>query len=55
MSRVGKQPISVPTQVTIKVADDRSILVEGPKGKLTWKLPEGVKLEQERYRSHHHS
>ncbi len=47
MSRVGKQPISVPTQVTIKVADDRSILVEGPKGKLTWKLPEGVKLEQE--------
>jgi large subunit ribosomal protein L6 len=47
MSRVGKQPISVPTQVTIKVADDRSILVEGPKGRLTWKLPEGVKLEQE--------
>lgn len=47
MSRVGKQPISIPDKVTIKVADDRSILVEGPKGKLSWKLPVGVKLDQE--------
>jgi large subunit ribosomal protein L6 len=47
MSRVGKQPISIPDKVTIKVSDDRSILVEGPKGKLSWKLPVGVKLDQE--------
>lgn len=47
MSRVGKQPISIPAKVTIKVAEDRSILVEGPKGKLSWKLPEGVKLDQD--------
>lgn len=47
MSRVGKQPISIPDKVTVKVGDDRSILVEGPKGKLTWSLPEGVKLEQD--------
>lgn len=47
MSRVGKQPISIPDKVTIKVAADRSILVEGPKGKLSWKLPEGVQLNQD--------
>lgn len=47
MSRVGKQPISIPAKVTIQVAADRSILVEGPKGKLSWKLPDGVKLEQD--------
>jgi len=47
MSRVGKQPISIPEKVTIQVAEDRSILVEGPKGKLSWKLPEGVKLDQD--------
>jgi large subunit ribosomal protein L6 len=46
MSRVGKQPISIPDKVTLKVGADRSIQVEGPKGKLTWSLPEGVKLEE---------
>jgi large subunit ribosomal protein L6 len=47
MSRVGKQPISIPDKVTIKVAEDRSVLIEGPKGKLSWKLPEGVNLDQD--------
>lgn len=47
MSRVGKQPIPLPDKVTIKVAQDRAVLVEGPKGKLAWKLPEGVTLTQE--------
>jgi large subunit ribosomal protein L6 len=42
MSRVGKQPVAVPAGVKIKVGDDRSILVEGPKGKLTGKVPAGI-------------
>ena len=47
MSRVGKQPITLPDKVSVKVAADRSILVEGPKGKLNWILPEGIKLATE--------
>ncbi|HCN79091.1 MAG TPA: 50S ribosomal protein L6 [Verrucomicrobiales bacterium] len=45
MSRVGKQPISLPGKVSVKIGDDRSVLVEGPKGKLSWTLPQGVKVE----------
>lgn len=45
MSRVGKQPIQLPEKVSIKVGDDRSVLVEGPKGKLNWTLPVGVDVE----------
>ena len=47
MSRVGKQPISLPDKVSVKVGADRSVVVEGPKGKLTWTLPEGIKLATE--------
>ncbi|MCB1224993.1 MAG: 50S ribosomal protein L6 [Verrucomicrobiales bacterium] len=47
MSRVGKSPITVPDKVSIKVQDDRSISVEGPKGKLAWSLPENLIVEQE--------
>ncbi len=45
MSRVGKQPIPLPDKVTVKIGDDRSVLVEGPKGKLTWTLPTGINVE----------
>ena len=44
MSRVGKQIISIPDKVTIKVGDDRSVHVKGPKGELGWTLPLGVKV-----------
>jgi large subunit ribosomal protein L6 len=47
MSRVGKQPITIPDKVSIKVGADRSVLVEGPKGKLTWTLPDGVQVATE--------
>ena len=42
MSRVGKQIISIPDKVTIKVGADRSVQVKGPKGELGWTLPLGV-------------
>lgn len=47
MSRVGKQPITLPAKVSLKVGDDRSVQVEGPKGKLSYTLPEGINLKQE--------
>jgi large subunit ribosomal protein L6 len=47
MSRVGKQPITLPAKVSLKVGGDRSVQVEGPKGKLSYTLPEGIVLKQE--------
>ncbi|MCH8241013.1 MAG: 50S ribosomal protein L6 [Planctomycetes bacterium] len=38
MSRVGKQPITVPGGVTVKVAG-RMVSVSGPKGQLSWEHP----------------
>jgi len=38
MSRIGKQPISIPPKVKVEVKGQQ-VLVEGPKGKLNWELP----------------
>lgn len=35
MSRIGKKPVAVPKGVKVAVAD-RTVSVEGPKGKLAW-------------------
>lgn len=35
MSRIGKKPIPVPDGVTVAISD-RTVRVEGPKGKLSW-------------------
>ena len=35
MSRIGKQPVVIPSGVTITVSKDNSITVKGPKGELT--------------------
>lgn len=47
MSRIGKQTISVPDKVKVSLSDDSTVSVEGPKGKLEWRLPEGISLTQE--------
>jgi large subunit ribosomal protein L6 len=47
MSRVGKLPISIPDKVAIKVGDDRSVNVKGPKGELNWILPRGVTVNSD--------
>jgi large subunit ribosomal protein L6 len=38
MSRVGKQPIPVPSEVMVEV-EDRDISVSGPKGRSSWRFP----------------
>ena len=38
MSRIGKQPITIPPKVKVQV-NGQQVLVEGPKGKLNWQLP----------------
>ena len=46
MSRIGKQPISIPAKVKVEVKGQQ-VFVEGPKGKLNWQLPRrtGAKVE----------
>jgi large subunit ribosomal protein L6 len=46
MSRVGLKPISLPEKVAVKL-DGRTVVVEGPKGKLDFNLPEGISLKNE--------
>ena len=42
MSRIGKKPIELPEKVSVKIASNGAVNVEGPKGKLSWTLPSGV-------------
>jgi large subunit ribosomal protein L6 len=41
MSRIGKQPVSIPAKVKVEVKG-RQVLVEGPKGKLLQAIPARV-------------
>ena len=45
MSRVGRQIIQLPAKVAVKIGSDRNVSVEGPKGKLSWPLPEGIDVK----------
>ena len=44
MSRIGKQPIAVPSTVKVEVKGQK-VFVEGPKGKLDWELPRRTSLK----------
>ncbi|MHB1907082.1 MAG: 50S ribosomal protein L6, partial [Acidimicrobiales bacterium] len=46
MSRIGRNPITVPAGVTVEVATD-AITVTGPNGTMTRVLPAGVAVERE--------
>ena len=46
MSRIGRNPITVPSSVTVSVADG-IVSVKGPNGSMTRILPEGITLHQE--------
>jgi len=45
MSRIGNKPIPLPSGVKIAVAGDK-IDVQGPKGKLSFAVPQGISFEQ---------
>ena len=47
MSRIGKQPIAIPPKVKVEVKGQK-VFVEGPKGKLDWKLPRRTSLKVEK-------
>jgi len=44
MSKIGKIPIDIPSNVNIKVDNDK-IIAEGPKGKLNLKFSHGISIE----------
>ena len=44
MSRIGKQPVTIPAGVKVKIADGK-VFVEGPKGKLELATHRNVKVE----------
>ncbi|MBI2756126.1 MAG: 50S ribosomal protein L6 [Chloroflexi bacterium] len=46
MSRIGKQPITVPSSVTLDVAGDE-VRVKGPKGELSRRIPPAITLRRE--------
>ncbi len=46
MSRIGKQPVTIPEKVEIKI-NNRVIDVKGPKGQLSFTHHEGVTVAQE--------
>ena len=44
MSRVGKAPIEIPTQVEVTVADN-TVHVKGPQGELAQTVPAGITVQ----------
>jgi large subunit ribosomal protein L6 len=45
MSRIGKQPIAIPTGVTMSVSGDNTLSVKGPKGELKQPIDRDIKVE----------
>jgi large subunit ribosomal protein L6 len=43
MSRIGNQAVEIPDKVKVNIGNDGQVSVEGPKGKMQWKLPREVK------------
>ena len=46
MSRIGKQPVPIPSGVKVE-SKNNTVFVQGPKGKLERKLPEGIDVKTE--------
>src|SRR6202162_5100799 len=47
MSRIGNKAVEIPDKVKVNVDNDGAVSVEGPKGKLQWKLPRNIRASVE--------
>jgi large subunit ribosomal protein L6 len=45
MSRIGKQPVAIPSGVTVNVGVDNMVTVKGPKGELKQSVDRDIKVE----------
>jgi large subunit ribosomal protein L6 len=45
MSRIGKQPVVVPSGVTVTVSKDNQLIVKGPKGELKQSVDRDITIE----------
>lgn len=43
MSRIGNKAVGIPDKVKVNIDNSGKVAVEGPKGKLNWSLPKGIK------------
>jgi large subunit ribosomal protein L6 len=43
MSRIGNKAVEIPAKVKVNIDNSGKVAVEGPKGKLDWRLPRGIK------------
>jgi large subunit ribosomal protein L6 len=43
MSRIGNKEVEIPDKVKVNIDSEGAVSVEGPKGKLNWKLPHNIK------------
>ncbi|PYL28703.1 MAG: 50S ribosomal protein L6 [Verrucomicrobia bacterium] len=50
MSRIGNKAVEIPDKVKVDIAGDGAVSVEGPKGKLRWKLPRDIRAKIEENR-----
>jgi large subunit ribosomal protein L6 len=46
MSRIGRQPIAVPSGVTVSIEPER-VTVNGPRGELSERIPRDINVEQD--------
>jgi large subunit ribosomal protein L6 len=42
MSRIGNKAVEIPDKVKVNIDNEGGVAVEGPKGKLNWKLPRAI-------------
>ena len=43
MSRIGNKAVEIPDKVKVNIDHEGAVSVEGPKGKLSWRLPRDIK------------